>query len=303
MKKMLITGHRGLLGSACARRFSGHFEILSIPTNILDEQKTRSWFSENRPDYVVHAAAKVGGVKANREYPVEFLLDNIKMQNVIIESCYTYGVEKLINVATSCLFPKLAPLPVSEESLLTGPFEPDVEAYAIAKLAGYRLCKAYAEEYSQNYMTVAPCNLYGLNDNYGPSAHVIPALMSRLKKAHEERKPLVVWGDGTAIREFMYADDAANSISYVLHQWNSPELINIGTGIGTNIRSLVEALIDVSGLSVEVQYDTSQPTGIYRKTFSIKKLERLGFGPLFNLREGLLKTWIDFIENPNPRFK
>jgi len=298
----LVTGHRGLLGSACVRHFSKEHKVVTYNGDLTYAPMFYEFMRSARPEAIIHCAAKVGGVKSNRDRPVDFLLANTKMQNVVMQAAHEFYIEKLVFIATSCLYPKNALLPVSEESLLTGPFEPDVQAYAVAKLAGYELCKAYNRQFSRNFMTVAPCNLYGINDNYGPSAHVIPALINKVYEANKTKSPVVVWGDGSAIREFLFADDCADAIDHVFKFWNKPDIINIGSGCGTNIRTLIETIKKVSGLNVEVKWDSSQPTGIYRKTFNTNKIQSLGWGPLHNLEEGLKKTWDDFIHTTNPRF-
>jgi GDP-L-fucose synthase len=242
-------------------------------------------------------------VKSNREYPDDFLRVNLEIQRNVFNACVDFDVKRLVFVGTSCLYPKHAPLPVVEESLLTGPFEPDVEAYAVAKLAGYEFCKAQYDQHGRNYSTVAPCNLYGLGDNYGPSAHVIPALIARVHDCLQTGSPLVVWGDGSAIREFLFADDAADAIGYVLEGWNKPDIVNIGSSIGTSIQTLVKTILRVSGADLEVVWDTSKPVGIERKTFSTRKIQKLGWGPLVSLEVGLKKTWEDYINCKNVRSK
>lgn len=303
MDKLLITGSRGLLGGACARRLWHKYDLLVYPDNLLNEPRFRKWMVDNKPRYVIHCAAKVGGVKANRDNPVEFLGQNLRIQSNVIEASADLGVEKLVFIGTSCLYPRDCSIPVREESLLSGPFEPAVEAYAIAKLAGYRLCKSYSEERSKNFMTVCPSNLYGIGDNYGPSAHVIPALMSRLKYAIDTNTNLIAWGDGSAVREFLYVDDAADAIDAVLENWNKPDLINIGTGQGTTIKELVDTLVEVSGFKYNVLWDPSQPTGIPKKTFDVSKLTSLGWTPKTTLRKGLEKTWQSFTSTERPRIK
>ncbi len=302
--KILVTGHRGLLGSACVRVLSKNNDIVTYNGDLMERLAVCHLMHDSSPDAIIHCAAKVGGVKANRDQPVDFLLDNLVIQNNVISAAHDFGVNRLVFVGTSCLYPKNAPLPVTEESLLGGPFEPDVSAYATAKLAGYALCKAYSQQYGRNYGTCAPCNLYGINDSYGPAAHVIPALMRKVRKCGQEGGPLVIWGDGSAIREFLFADDCAEAIEFILNGWNSPEIINIGSGIGTNMRSLVASIIKVSGVEVEeVVWDRAEPTGIQHKTFRPDKLRHLGWGPTHTLEEGLSKTWEDFMNNQNLRTK
>jgi GDP-L-fucose synthase len=295
--KMLVTGASGLLGSACVRRFKNEYDVV-FPDRIdlRDPVETRLLLFENKPDVVINCAAKVGGVKANKELPVQFIEDNLAIQGNIIRSCHESKVKKLVMIGTSCLYPENANIPVSEESLMCGKFAPDVAAYATAKLAGLELCRAYWRQYGDRFMTVCPSNLYGLNDNYGPSAHVIPAIIDRAYDAHNNKKPLVVWGDGSAVREFLYADDCANAISYVIDKWNSPDPINIGTGEGTSLRDLVDLIVAVANLKVDIQWDSTKPVGIHKKTFSINKIKSLGWAPKMPICEGLLKTYIDYIE-------
>jgi GDP-L-fucose synthase len=303
MKKLLITGHRGLLGSACVRRFKDEFEILTTNGDLRDYSYVSYWFSEYEPDYVINCAAKVGGVKSNRDEPVPFITDNLAIQMAVFHAAHKSGVKKLVNIGTSCLFPKDAPLPVKEESLMSGPFNPDVAAYASAKLSGYFLCQAYWKQYGRKFITVAPSNIYGVNDNYGVSAHVVPALMNRMEEAKESGGPLKAWGDGTAIREFIYADDAADALAAVLEKYDSPEILNIGTGVGITIRELTKELAAVMGYDGSVMWDHSQPTGVQEKTFDVSKLKALGWTPKTSLREGLEKMYADYTNNPNIRSK
>lgn len=297
-----ITGHRGLLGSACVRRFAPDYRIITSNFDLKDEAATRYFISNERPDFLIACAAKVGGVRANRDNPVAFLEENLRIQNNVISSAAEFGVEKLIFIGTSCMFPRDASLPVRENSLLTGKLEDSVEAYAVAKIAGWRLCKAYWEERGKRFMTVNPSNLYGPGDNYDPdSAHVIPALIYKTWLAMRESKLLEVWGDGTAVREFLHVDDAANAIATVLEKWDSPEVINIGTGVGTTIKELAETIASVAGYKGMVVWDGSQPTGIPRKTFCAEKLHSLGWTAKVSLQEGLAATWKDFVNNPSPR--
>jgi GDP-L-fucose synthase len=262
-----------------------------------NREAVRQFFNEVKPEVVIHCAAKVGGVKANKENPVEFMLENLAMQNNVIEAAHDSGVEKLCFIATSCMFPRDAVLPVSESSLFTGRLEDSVEAYAIAKIAGWRLCKAYWEQYGNNFITIAPSNLYGQNDNYGPDAHVIPALIRRFHEAIKNKIPLEVWGDGSAVREFIFADDVAAAIRVLLEHWKSPEVVNVGTGAATDIKELISAIAVASPHDSipEIKWDSTAPTGIPRKTYCIEKLSALGWKPKTSLREGLKATWADFL--------
>tara|TARA_R110000868_G_scaffold73521_4_gene213200 strand:- start:13103 stop:14008 length:906 start_codon:yes stop_codon:yes gene_type:complete len=296
MRKILITGHRGLLGSACVRYFSDKAEVLTTEIDLLDEQRVRGFFMLHRPEQVIHCAAKVGGVKANRDFPVDFMRINLRLQSNVIDAAADFDVEKLVFIGTSCLFPRDAIVPVCEESLMTGRMDPSVEAYSLAKLAGWRLCKAYHEQHGKQFFTVCPSNIYGPNDNYSKSAHVIPALIHRMSKAMPVGT-LKVWGDGTAVREFIHADDAASAIAAVLERQISASVLNVGTGIGTTIAELVATLRIVSCFEGEIDWDTSQPTGIPRKTFDVSKLKSLGWEPQIGLAEGLSQTWADYHEN------
>lgn len=300
---ILITGHKGLIGSACVRHAKDKYEVLTMDFDIRNESLVDRWFRTNTPQYVINCAAKVGGVRANRDQPVDFLRDNLAIQSAIINASAEFGVEKLVSLGTSCLFPRDAPLPVREESLLTGPFDQSVQSYAIAKLAGYALCKAYHFQNGKNFTTACPSNIYGIGDNYGPSAHVIPALMMKLLESVKSGAPMTVWGDGTAIREFLYADDCASAIITVLEHWNKPDAINIGTGIGISIKELVDTIFGVTGFNPGVIWDDSQPTGIQNKTFDISKLTNMGWKPKIDFGEGLALTWKDLLSNPNPRNK
>lgn len=303
LKRLLITGSTGLLGSACVREFSNDHEIVNpARVDLRQRERTRQMFDDFKPEIVIHCAAKVGGVKANRDNPVDFMLDNLQMQNNVIEAAHDFKVERLCFIATSCMFPRDADLPVQESSLLTGKLDDSIEAYALAKICAWRLCKAYWEQHGDRFITVAPSNLYGRNDNYGPEAHVIPSLMGKMKAACKNHEPMEVWGDGTAVREFIASDDVASAIRLLLDKWEGPEVVNIGTGIGTTIHQLVTALAITSPYDhvPKVNWNTSAPTGIPRKTFSIDKLTSLGWSPKIGLGEGLKATWKDFLSG-SPR--
>jgi GDP-L-fucose synthase len=299
--KILITGHKGLLGSACVRLFQKEHEVVeNFAQDLRVEKNVDVLMKMHKPDQVIHCAAKVGGVKANREFPVDFMLDNLRMQCNIIEACANTDVKKLCFVATSCMFPRDAELPVNESTMFTGKLEDSVEAYAIAKIAGWRLCKAYYEQYGKRFLTVAPSNIYGPQDNYGESAHVIPALIKKYAAAVRNKTGLEVWGDGTAIREFIYSDDVATAIQCVMDKWDSPEVINVGSGLGTSIADLVGLIAQTSPYGPnerpQVTWNTAAPTGIPRKTFDIAKISSLGWKTSVGLEEGLRKTWWDFVK-------
>lgn len=304
MKRILVTGHRGLLGSACVREYQTDHEVVTCgDVDLTNREATRELFNRLAPiDIVIHCAAKVGGVKANRDEPVAFMMENLWMQNNVIEASHDAEVRRLCFIGTSCMFPRDADLPVQESSLFTGKLEDSVEAYAIAKIAGWRLCKAYWEQHGDRFITVAPSNIFGPGDNYGTSAHVIPALILKMHRACSLRQSMEVWGDGTAIREFIYVDDVASAIRKLIDHWKSPEVVNVGTGIGTGIKELVSCIAVAAPHDhiPEIKWNSDAPTGIPRKTFSIENLNRLGWTPKYNLRDGLKLTWHDFM-NSKPR--
>jgi len=289
MKRVLVTGHRGLLGSACVKVLSKNYEVLTTGEERIDLRNRDEvyWlFNRLSPEFVVHCAAKVGGVKANRDNPVDFIQDNVAINGNIIAACHAFNVKKLVNTGTSCLYPNKAPIPVKEESFMTGPFEPDVEAYAAAKLLAHYTCRAYRSQYGCNFVTASPANLFGPGDNYGPSGHVLPSLIHRAFEAKQNNTKLRVWGDGTAVREFLHSHDAAEALRIVLERWDSPELINIGSGVGTTIRDLSELVARLVGVR-GVEYDESQPVGIQEKTFDVSKLKALGWKQKIRLEHGI----------------
>ncbi len=242
---------------------------------------------------MVVAAAKVGGIKANNDRPVEFLLDNLQIQNNLIRAAHENGARKLLFLGSSCIYPKLAPQPIPESALLGGPLEPTNEAYAIAKIAGIKLCQAYAREYGDNFISGMPTNLYGPNDNFDlETSHVLAAL---LRKAHEAKtsgaRELVVWGSGKPLREFLHVDDLAAACLFLLQNYDSPEIVNIGTGTDLTIRELAELICDVVGFEGELTWDASKPDGTPRKLLDISKINSLGWEPKIALREGIEQTY------------
>lgn len=296
--RLLVTGHSGLLGSACVRVLGKYYDVVTAGDERVDLRNRDEvyWlFNRLNPELVVHCAAKVGGVKANRDDPVGFLEDNLAINSNVISACHLFRVKKLVNIGTSCLYPKECPVPVREESFMSGPFEPDVEAYAAAKLLAHYTCRAYRSQHASNFITVAPCNLYGENDNYGPSAHVIPGLIARAFEAAATGKPLTVWGDGSAVREFLHSNDAAEAIRFALERFDSPELLNIGSGVGTSISELARLICGIVGVP-SVQYDESQPVGIHEKTFDISKITALGWKPRIDLQSGLRRACEEYRE-------
>src|SRR5207237_963571 len=285
-EKIFVVGHRGLVGSAIIRCLErqGFHNLPKRDRSQLDpgdERAVQSFFAKERPAIVIFAAAKVGGIKANNDFPVEFLLDNLRIQNNIIHSARETGVRKLLFLGSSCIYPKLAPQPIPETALLGGPLEPTNEAYAIAKIAGIKLCQAYAREYGANFISAMPTNLYGPNDNFDlETSHVLAAL---LRKAHEaktrEARELAVWGSGTPRREFLHVDDLASACLFLLEKYDSPGIINVGCGEDISIRELAELICDVIGFDGELAWDATKPDGTPRKLLDIAKLGDLGWRP------------------------
>ena len=303
-EKIFVAGHRGMVGSALVRRLEaeGFKNLLTRDRSKLDlasESAVAKFFAEERPTIVIVAAAKVGGIKANNDFPVEFLLDNLLIQNNVIRSAYERGVRKLLFLGSSCIYPKFAPQPIPETSLLDGPLEPTNEAYAIAKIAGIKLCQAYNREYGANFISAMPTNLYGPNDNFDlETSHVLPAL---LRKAHEAKtrkdQKLIVWGTGKPRREFLHVDDLASACLLLLEKYDSPEIINVGYGEDVSIRELAELICDVVGFNGELAWDTSKPDGTPRKLLDVTKLRELGWKPAITLRNGVASTYEWFLAN------
>jgi len=304
-EKIFVAGHRGLVGRALVRRFQleGFTNIVARDRAGLDlriEADVDRFFAEQKPAVVVFAAAKVGGIRANNDLPVEFLLDNLQIQNNVIRAAHEAGVRKLLFLGSSCIYPKHAPQPIPESALLSGPLEPTNEAYAIAKIAGIKLCQAYAREYGENFISAMPTNLYGPNDNFDLlSSHVLPAL---LRKAHEAKKngdrELVVWGSGHPRREFLHVDDLAAACVFLLEQYDDAEIINVGCGEDISIRELAELICDVVGFQGDLTWDTTQPDGTPRKLLNVSKLHGLGWRHTIGLREGIARTYEWFLQNP-----
>jgi GDP-L-fucose synthase len=302
--KIFVAGYRGLVGSALIRRLEAE-GFMNLPKrdrsqlDFTDEPAVMKFFADEKPAIVIFAAAKVGGIKANNDFPVEFLLDNLRIQNNIIRAAHHGGVKKFLFLGSSCIYPRQAPQPIPESALLSGPLEPTNEAYAIAKIAGIKLCQAYAREYGENFISAMPTNLYGPNDNFDlETSHVLGAL---LRKAHEAKKSgareLVVWGSGQPRREFLHVDDLASACLFLLKRYDSPEIINVGCGEDISIRDLAELICDVVGFDGELAWDTSKPDGMPRKLLDITKLEKLGWRPTIPLREGIGQTYDWFLKN------
>ena len=303
-EKIFVAGYRGLVGSALMRRLEreGFHNLPKRDRSQLDlgdERAVQNFFAKERPAIVIFAAAKVGGIKANNDFPVEFLLDNLRIQNNIIHSAYETGVRKLLFLGSSCIYPKLAPQPIPETALLSGPLEPTNEAYAIAKIAGIKLCQAYAREYGANFISAMPTNLYGPNDNFDlETSHVLAAL---LRKAHEAKtrkaRELAVWGSGTPRREFLHVDDLASACLFLLEKYDSPEIINVGCGEDISIRELAELICDIVGFEGQLAWDDTKPDGTPRKLLDVTRLQNLGWRPTIPLRDGISQTYEWFLKN------
>jgi GDP-L-fucose synthase len=253
----------------------------------------RRFFSEARPEAVVIAAAKVGGIQANSKFPVEFLLENLQIQNNLIATSFEFGVKKLLFLGSSCIYPKLAAQPIREESLMTGPLEPSNEPYAIAKITGIKLCQAYAREYGSNFICAMPTNIYGPGDNFDlEKSHVMPAL---IRKVHEakmtNRREVTIWGTGTPRREFLHVDDLADALRFLLENYDSPEIINIGYGEDVPIRDLIQIIAQLLDFEIEIVFDSSKPDGTPRKLLDSSRLRALGWRPQIFLKDGILQTY------------
>jgi GDP-L-fucose synthase len=302
--RIFVAGHRGMVGSAVVRRLQrAGFENILIRTrqelDLMDRAVVRGFFESERPDYVVDAAARVGGIAANFEKPVEFLVENLTIQNNVIQAAADFGVTKLLFLGSSCIYPKLAPQPLTEDALLTGLLEPTNDAYAIAKIAGIKLCQAYAREYGKNFISGMPTNLYGPNDNFDlQTSHVLPALIRKVHEAKRDRaKEVAVWGSGTPRREFLHVDDLADACFFLLENYNSPEIVNIGCGEDVSIRELAETVCEVIGFEGSLAFDTSKPDGTPRKLMHVGRLLALGWKPRIGLKDGIRDAYDWFLKN------
>jgi GDP-L-fucose synthase len=305
--KIFVAGHTGLVGRAVVLRLlnEGFNNLVTRARSELDlanETAVEEFFRKEKPDVVVLAAAKVGGIKANTDYPVEFLLDNLLIQNNVIRAAHDHGAQKLLFLASSCIYPREAPQPIPESALLTGRLEPTNEAYAIAKIAGIKLCQAYNREYGSDFVSALPANLYGPNDNFDlQSSHVLAGILRRTHEAKTSRaRELVLWGTGIPRREFLHVDDAASAILFLLRNYDSPEIINVGAGEDLTIRELAEMICQVVGFTGEIKWDHTKPDGIARKLLDVSKLTALGWRATIPLPEGIEQTYQWYLENAQP---
>ena len=300
--KIFVAGHRGMVGSAIVRRLkaSGYTNIITrsrSELDLLDQSAVKAFMAEQKPDYLFIAAAKVGGIQANNVYRADFIYQNLVIETNLIGAAHEAGVQRLMFLGSSCIYPKLAPQPLKEDCLLTGPLEPTNEPYAIAKIAGIKLCEAFNQQFGRQYISVMPTNLYGPNDNYDlNNSHVLPAL---IRKAHEAKlrgdAELVVWGTGTPMREFLYADDLADACVYLMEQGYDGPLVNIGTGTDVTIRELAETVVKVVGFEGKLTFDTSKPDGTPRKLMDVSRLNGLGWKARTELAAGISLAYSDYL--------
>ncbi len=301
--KIYVAGHRGMVGSAIHRKLQkeGFNNIITRTSKELDlrnQAAVSAFFELEKPEYVFLAAAKVGGIIANNTYRADFLYENIQIQNNVIHSAYVVGVKKLMFLGSSCIYPKLAPQPLKEEYLLTGTLEPTNEPYAIAKIAGIKMCESYRAQYNCNFISVMPTNLYGINDNYHPqNSHVLPALIRRFHEAKINKLEYVeIWGTGSPLREFLFSDDLASACFFLMQNYNESEFINIGTGHDLSIKELALLIKRIIGYEGEIKFDTSKPDGTPRKLMDVSKLHAFGWKHTIELAEGIELAYEDFLK-------
>lgn len=292
--KIYVAGHRGMVGSAIVRKlrregFQNLFLLTSQELDLRDQKAVETFFRIEQPRYVFLAAAKVGGILANNNYPADFLYDNLAIQNNVIHHAYISGVKKLLFLGSSCIYPKMAPQPIKEEYLLTGPLEPTNDAYAIAKITGIKMCEAYRKQYGCNFIAAMPTNLYGPGDNYDlKNSHVLPALLRKFHEAKVNNDPsVIIWGSGTPRREFLHADDLADALYFLMMHYDEKDFLNVGTGQDISIRELAELIQKITGYKGALEFDTSKPDGTPRKLLDVSKLESLGWKPAIKFSEGI----------------
>jgi GDP-L-fucose synthase len=302
--KIYIAGHRGMVGSAILRKlqkenYSNFILASSSELDLRNQQAVKDFFEKEEPDYVFLAAAKVGGIQANNTYRAEFLYDNLMIQNNVIHQAYKYGVKKLLFLGSSCIYPKLAPQPLKEEYLLTGLLEPTNEPYAIAKIAGIKMCDAYRAQYGCNFISAMPTNLYGANDNYDlKNSHVLPALLRKFHEAKQKGdKEVIVWGTGTPRREFLHVDDLADACYFLMQNYNEEGLVNIGVGKDISIKELAEMINEIVGYNGTLVFDTSKPDGTPRKLMDVSKLTNLGWAAEIPLKKGIERVYIEYAKS------
>lgn len=302
--KIYMAGHSGMVGSAITRKLKaeGHTNLIMKELDELDlmnQAATLAFFEKEKPEYVFLAAAKVGGILANNTYRAQFIYENIQIQNNVIHAAYLTGVTKLLFLGSSCIYPKLAPQPIKEEYLLTGLLEPTNEPYAIAKIAGIKMCQAYNDQYSTDFISVMPTNLYGPSDNFNlETSHVLPALIRKFHEAKVENKPSVeIWGTGSPLREFLHVDDLADACYFLMQNYSENEFLNIGTGKDLTIKELALLIKEIVGYKGELTFDASKPDGTPRKLLDVSRLHAAGWKEKYSLRDGLEMTYKWYLEN------
>ena len=302
--KIYVAGHRGMVGSAIVRKLQdlGYTNLVlktSAELDLRDQARVAAFFAAEKPDYVFLAAAKVGGIMANNTYRADFLYENLAIQNNIIHSSFVNKVKKLMFLGSSCIYPKLAPQPLKESYLLSGYLEQTNEPYAIAKIAGIKMCEAYRAQYGCDFISVMPTNLYGPNDNYDlENSHVLPAMIRKFQEAKERGDAsMTLWGTGAPMREFLHADDLAEACVYLMETYSDTELVNIGTGIDVTIKELAETVKEIVGFKGAIQWDSTRPDGTPRKLMDVSKLHSLGWKHKIDLKEGIFLAYQDFLSN------
>ena len=302
--KVFVAGHAGLVGSAIKRKLESEnynqiYWVRRKTCDLRNRTNVEEYFTHAKPEYVFIASAKVGGIHANKTYPAEFIYDNLMIQCNLIDAAYKHGVKKLVFLGSSCIYPKSPKIPITEDQLLTSELEPTNDAYAIAKIAGLRMTRAYREQYGFNAISLMPTNLYGPGDNFHPeNSHVMPALIRRFHEAEKSDAPKVTcWGDGSAMREFLHVDDLAEACYVCMQDYEEDYHINVGTGEDVTIKELTETIVDVVGYAGEVEWDTSKPNGTPRKLLNVDKMKALGWEPKIKLRDGIESAYKWYLEN------
>jgi GDP-L-fucose synthase len=302
--KLFITGHNGLVGRALLRHYATQpqWQVITrtkAELDLRDPLATDAFFAAERPDYVILAAAKVGGIKASYTQPVDFLLDNLQIQNAVLSAAHRFDVKKLLFLGSTCIYPKAAEMPIREDSLLTGPMESTNEPYGVAKIAGIKLCQGYRHQHGRDFICGMPANLYGSFDNFDPEhSHVLPSLIRRFHEAKLHNTPSVtLWGSGTPTREFLFVDDLAAACAFLLENYSGSDIVNIGTGQEISIREAAEIIRGITGYTGEIRWDTSQPDGNPRRLLDVSRLDKLGWQAKTDFRTGVAQTYQWFLDN------